>query len=101
MSPALIDSMTVMSTIAGATPSRADRAKGPSSGTGSPNGAKSPIALSRATRAMRSASRGGKWNNGLAIVAPELERPDEVRIVKDIPLTDGYRPLKTSLRAPG
>ena len=71
MSPALIDSMTVMSTIAGATPSRADRAKGPSSGTGSPNGAKSPIALSRATRAMRSASRGGKWNNGLAIVAPD------------------------------
>ncbi|MCA9536896.1 MAG: alpha/beta fold hydrolase [Myxococcales bacterium] len=30
---------------------------------------------------------------------PELERPERVRLVDDIPLTDGYRPLKSPLRS--
>jgi putative long chain acyl-CoA synthase len=61
--------------------------------------------------------RDGKFDESIAVIVardqgldldalsafvrklPELERPSEVHVVKSIPLTDGYRPLKTSLRS--
>ncbi|MBK6579753.1 MAG: alpha/beta fold hydrolase [Sandaracinaceae bacterium] len=61
--------------------------------------------------------REGKYDQAVAVIVPhdpaldlealsafvrrlpELERPSEVHVARSIPLTDGYRPLKTSLRA--
>ena len=95
MRRALMDSITSLSTIAGACPVRCSRDITPSSGTGRPYSVRSPRSCLRPKRATASPNRAGRCSSATAIMSPGIP-PGPVRST----MLGGVRADSHTLRAP-